>query len=89
MWKVWGESLMIIKCTKCKKEFQQKKGERSCGCAPSKHKDYETVRLARKIWGENHPQSLFLTSIKRYFQDPIHQYKREQHSEYLQNPHHH
>ena len=59
---------MIAKCIKCKKEFEQKKGTRNCGCGK-----YQKMEGHSKYWHD----------VSRYFQDPIYQHFRLSHEESL------
>lgn len=77
---------MKIKCRKCSNQFEEKGHKRVCDeCLGKKRKYlrspgyYNKFNLMLKLDGGTH----YLCSIARYFQDPIYQYKREQHSEHL------
>jgi len=68
---------MIIKCITCKKDFEQIRGERTCGCRPSKYRSYESTRIAAKLWVKENYDSPVLRAMNRYYQNPIYQWIRE------------
>ena len=66
---------MLIRCIKCKSEFEQQRGERTCGCRPSERSEYKAK--ARKKYKQNHrPFFNYIGSIRRHFLNVIYQYKK-------------
>lgn len=62
---------MIIRCIKCKKEFEQQYSERHCGCLKFKqHKEYY------RLYQKNNYIHTVLYTLRLNFQNPIYQYKK-------------
>lgn len=66
---------MLIRCFRCKTQFEQQLNERACGCKPLKK--YESRRLASKRWWDKHAQQHYLLRMERYFQNPVYQWIQE------------
>lgn len=76
---------MLIRCVKCKKPFQQKKHERVCGIhsKPDEFKKAK-IRIYQKIFREKHPDyHAWIQSNRRRFQNPIYQFLRLGHDEWI------
>ncbi len=72
---------MIIRCVKCKKEFDRGSTSNRRICD-----DIKCKPLVMKSRLSRHYQFFtFMGSMKRYFQNPIYQYLRLGHSESLNN----
>ena len=66
---------MLIRCIRCKDQFEQQLNEISCGCKPTKK--YECRRLAMIRWREKQAQPHYLLRMARHFQNPMYQWIQE------------
>ena len=73
---------MKATCVICKEEFEHIRGNRTCG----KHNSldwYHRKGLTQKTVSKHYAFFTYISSQKRYFQNPIYQFFRLQHSESL------
>lgn len=71
---------LIVRCIKCKVQFEQKRNERHCG----NHNAKNNPQVLKK-YNREHPEYIYIFTQRKHFQDPIYQFYRIFNDEYIPN----